>query len=170
MEDALALYKGVNKDMQGKVQESEIMCFFRKSSVAFYNNVIWSLPTFYQEYWHFNKCQDKCVFNILYHVLCVFWCLKPSFSHKILIFHLTVLSFLNLFGNITFQKMRVFQYLCSRKLEQTNRKEVQYHWNVYGGKGHRKPLLWKQMWMGVNPQSVKVQNIWHWQRLVVNAM
>jgi len=40
MEDALALYKGVNKDMQGKVQESEIMCFFRKSSVAFYNNVI----------------------------------------------------------------------------------------------------------------------------------
>jgi hypothetical protein len=26
-------------------------------------------------------------------MFCVFWCLKPSFSHKILILHLTVLSF-----------------------------------------------------------------------------
>ena len=38
MEVVLALYKGGggNKDMQGKVQESNITCFFVKSSGAFY--------------------------------------------------------------------------------------------------------------------------------------
>jgi hypothetical protein len=79
--------------MQGKVQESEITYFFMKSSGTFYITVIWSLPTFYQAYWSVNKCQDRCVFNISYRVLCVFWCLKPSFPHKMLILHLTVLSF-----------------------------------------------------------------------------
>jgi len=66
MEVVLALYKGGNKDMQGKVRESDITCFFMKSSGAFYIiTVIRSLATFYQEYWHFNKCQDRCLFNVL---------------------------------------------------------------------------------------------------------
>jgi hypothetical protein len=92
MDDVLALYKEVYKDMQDKVQELEITYSLMKSWGALYIvAVVWSLPTFYQEYWHFNNCQDRCLFNILYRVLCVFWCLKPSFSHKVLILHLTVL-------------------------------------------------------------------------------
>jgi hypothetical protein len=36
MDANMALFRGVYKDMQGRVQEKEVTCFFMKSSGAFY--------------------------------------------------------------------------------------------------------------------------------------